>query len=87
MSAKLISAAFGLLACTVLLVGPAGSTDIVGGRLQAKDTPKFQFQSKDCAVSPSMLNPPVDGATLSVTANSTTVTLQAAPATAAGGTR
>ena len=74
MSAKLIGAALGLLACTVLPVAPAGSTDLVGGRLQAKDTPKFQFQSKDCAVSPSTVNPPVDGATLSVTANSTTVT-------------
>src|SRR2546428_1743640 len=57
-----------------LAAGPAAAVGIVGSKLQVKPATKFQFQSKDPAISPAGLNPPVDGATLTVTVNAATLT-------------
>jgi hypothetical protein len=50
-----------------LWAGPAGATNIVGSKIQAKSPPKFQVQSKDPLISPALpLNPDSTGATLEV---------------------
>src|SRR5207244_157594 len=51
-----------------LWTGPAGAacTPIVGKKLQAKSTPKFQVQSKDLAISPGSVTPIADGASITI---------------------
>ena len=57
-----------------IAAGPAAAVGIVGSKLQAKPAIKFQFQSKDPAITPAGINPIVDGATLTVTIGATTLT-------------
>ena len=61
---------------TGLWAGPAGAacTAIVGKKVQAKNTPKFQVQSKDLAISPAGVDPVTNGVTVTINVNAGTVT-------------
>src|SRR6266446_1497723 len=59
-----------------LWAGPAGAacTAIVGKLIQAKNTPKFQVQSKDAAISAAAVDPVTNGASVTISVNAGTVT-------------
>src|SRR5215510_5276379 len=80
---RILSLAVALV--TGLWVVPAAATNIVGSKLQAKPTIKFQFQSKDPAITPAGINPIADGATLTVVIGAVTLTFNMPGGAVCGG--
>src|SRR5262245_30379204 len=80
---RMLSLAVALV--TGLWVVPAGATNIVGSKLQAKPTIKFQFQSKDPAITPAGIDPIAAGATLTVQVNAVTLTFNMPGGAVCGG--